>query len=304
MSEFLNLKNSAFVGDIKDYIDEPAMEFDFECDDFQKHSFLAIENGENVLVTAHTGSGKTVVALYAIAYHIKKGRRVVYNSPIKTLSNQKYNEFREYFEGEFAQKYNIYITVGIMTGDNKINPDANLVIMTTEILRNALYEINLEDENKKDLYFEDNFIESLGCVIFDEVHYINDRDRGHVWEESIVLLNREVNLVMLSATIDKSEDFASWIGNKKKKIINLIPTTHRVIPLEHFLFVDGQLFKIQNKEDAFFDTNFDRAKRKYDEIKKEKGEIKVINLLNDFVKHLHKKDLLQTICFDFSRKNC
>jgi superfamily II RNA helicase len=277
-------------------IEDPAHKFSFECDSFQNHSFYHISKGENVLVTAHTGSGKTAVAKYAIAHYIRLGKRVVYTSPIKALSNQKYKELLEDFEGQ--------VEVGLMTGDNKIKPDAQVVIMTTEILRNALYDIGKSDKVQKEVYFEDNFIDSIGCVIFDEVHYINDKDRGRVWEETIILLDPKISIVMLSATIDKAEQFAEWIGNSKKKMVNLIPTTHRVIPLEHYIYSDKKLFKIQDRNDKFYDPNFDTALKTQKSVEQSRKNPSKLYLINELVEYMKEKDLLQAIFFAFSRKNC
>jgi superfamily II RNA helicase len=268
-------------------LNDPALSFPYECDDFQKHSFECINRNENVLVTAHTGCGKTNVAKYAIAHFIKLGKKIIYTSPIKALSNQKYKEFREDFPD---------ISVGIMTGDNKINPDADCVIMTTEILRNALYD--------KDSVLKDEFISNIGCVIFDEVHYINDRDRGKVWEETIIMLDPMITLVMLSATIDKAGDFANWIGTNKKKIVNLISTDKRVIPLEHFIYSDDKLYKILDKNNKFYDETFDIAKDVQSRVDKERKKPGKLYLINELVKFMKEQDLLQAIFFSFSRKNC
>jgi len=284
------------TGQFKDKIENPAMEYSFKIDDFQNHSFNCISKDENVLVTAHTGSGKTLIAEYAIMHYFKKGKKIIYTSPIKVLSNQKYKEFREKFE-----KYGMQI--GLMTGDNKINPDADCVVMTTEILRNALYDIGETNKTKKDEYFKDNFIDNIGCVIFDEVHYINDKDRGHVWEETLILLNPSITLVMLSATIDKPERFAEWIGQNKKKIVNVIPTSHRVVPLEYYIYVNNDIHKIVDKKELFLDANFELAMKNYrfyNQIKKKKN----MGLINESLEYLKNHDLLQAIYFCFSRKNC
>jgi superfamily II RNA helicase len=274
----------------------PALTFPYESDDFQKHSYNCIDKDEPVLVTAHTGCGKTNVAKYAIAHYIKQGMRVVYTSPVKALSNQKYKEFTEAFP-EFS--------IGLMTGDNKINPDAQCVIMTTEILRNALYDIgNTKTNTKKDDYFKEGYIDTIKCVIFDEVHYINDKDRGKVWEETLIMLDRSVNLIMLSATIDKAENFANWIGQNKKRIVNLIPTNKRVIPLEHFIFVDDKLHKVLDKNNNFDEEEFDYARSTQLTIDKERKNPRKIHFVDYLVKYLLKKNLLQSIFFAFSRKNC
>jgi len=138
-----------------------------------------ISKDENVFVTAHTGCGKTVVALYAIAHTLRQGKKVIYTSPTKSLSNQKYDEFSKHFPN-----------VGILTGDIKMNPDADCIIMTTEILLNILFK------PKGQVGGSSLSIDSIGAVIFDEVHYINDPDRGKVWEETLVLLPSSVNLVL------------------------------------------------------------------------------------------------------------
>lgn len=305
MSEII--QNSQFVKTLKGESnfknDNPSYTFPFTPDHFQRHAFEAIHNNQNVLILAHTGSGKTVPAIYAAAHHIRKGQKVVYTSPIKALSNQKYKEFREVFEQKFAAEIGREVHVGLMTGDNKIKPDADLVIMTTEILRNELYDIGERGKTKKEELFEDNFLESIGCVIFDEVHYINDKDRGHVWEETIIMLDRSINLVMLSATIDKPEDFAKWIGDIKQKTIVMLPTTHRVVPLEHYIYVDSKLHKIQDKNNNFSDSVYDIACTEYREmIKNRKSSNR--NLINETVEFLQEEQMMQAIFFVFSKKNC
>ena len=212
-----------------DYTEElPIIHFDFKypLDHFQLHACKAISNNENVLVTAHTGSGKTAIALEAIKRMLNKGKKVIYTSPIKTLSNQKFYEFSEHFD-----------SVGIMTGDIKINPLANLVIMTAEILRNAL----LQDNNNQRIY-EWNFNPTeVECVILDEVHYINNPERGHIWEDIIINLLPHVQLVMLSATISKAEELAKWLGELKKVKCHLISTLKRPVPLKHGIWWNGEI---------------------------------------------------------------
>ena len=151
-----------------------------------------------------------------------------------------------------------------------------------------------------------NFINDIGCVIFDEVHYINDKSRGHVWEETIILLNRNITLVMLSATIDKPEEFASWIGDNKQKTINLIPTNHRVVPLEHFVYKDEQLDKILTYDNKFQNNNYDNVLKYYDKLDEERFRMhkNKLFLLDQSVKFLKNNNMLQAIYFSFSRKNC
>ena len=199
MSEYLRILDKKFEGD---FSSDP-YDFGFELDDFQKHAITSIKNKEHVLVTAHTGSGKTVPAIFGIADSLQKNKKIIYTSPIKSLSNQKLFELKQKFPD-----------IGILTGDIKYNPDAQCVIMTTEILRNILYQKESQHVS----------IDEVDKVIFDEIHYINDPDRGKVWEECIILMPKEIIMIMLSATIDKAHEFASWIGNIKQTMTNLIPT--------------------------------------------------------------------------------
>ena len=165
----------------------------FELSPFQKLANDSIEAGYHVLVTAHTGSGKTFPAEFAIRYFTSKGKKVIYTSPIKALSNQKYDDFTKKFPD---------LSIGILTGDNKHNPGANVLIMTTEILQNNLSNISRKNQTLSSYLTIDMDIDTeLGCVIFDEVHYIDDPERGTVWEQCIIMLPKQVQMVMLSATI-------------------------------------------------------------------------------------------------------
>ena len=155
--------------------------YPFELSFFQKSAITAIQKGESVLVTAHTGSGKTLPAEYGIEYWVAKGKKVVYTSPIKALSNQKFHEFSIKFPD---------ISFGLLTGDIKYNPEADVLIMTTEILRNTLFQKTVMSSNQEinsALQFDMDIQNELACVVFDEVHYINDQARGKVWEETCLL---------------------------------------------------------------------------------------------------------------------
>ena len=161
-----------------------------------------------MLVSAHTSAGKTVVAEYAIALSLKNKQRVIYTTPIKALSNQKYREFYE----EFSD-------VGLMTGDVTINPTASCLIMTTEILRSMLYRGS-------------EVMREVGWVIFDEIHYMRDKERGVVWEETIILLPDNVHYVFLSATIPNARQFAEWISHLHKQPCHVVYTDYRPTPLQ------------------------------------------------------------------------
>ena len=206
-------------------IKNPPINFPFELDDFQKRSILRLENHENVLVCAHTSSGKTVVAEYGIALGKSHSKRVLYTSPIKALSNQKYREFKKKF-GD----------VGILTGDVSINPEAQCLIMTTEILQSSLYK-------------NSELLNQVEWVIFDEVHYINDNERGHVWEEILILLPKGIGIIMLSATVPNYMEFAQWVGDIKETKVFVQNTLKRVVPLQHSLFIDKKnVFKVKEKD--------------------------------------------------------
>ena len=271
-----------------------AYNFHYELDAFQKEGIYRIYKNENILITAHTGSGKTVLAIYAIAHCLKHNKKVLYTSPTKSLSNQKYAEFTEKFD-----------SVGIMTGDIKMNPDAQCIIMTTEILRNILYRYNNDIENNHITSLIN--IEDVGAVIFDEVHYINDPDRGKVWEETIILLPKDMTLVMLSASIDKPEVFASWIGDIKQKPISLIPTSHRVVPLRHY-FWNSYIFDNNGKDELkweLVEILDDKGHFKnYDIMKKNYKMYDVNKLMDKLVDFLLDQNYIPALFFKFSRKKC
>eukprot|EP00958_Prasinococcus_capsulatus_P010038 scaffold978_cov392-Prasinococcus_capsulatus_cf.AAC.1 len=196
-----------------------ATEYPFELDVFQKEAIYHMEGGNSVFVAAHTSAGKTVVAEYAFALATKHCTRAIYTSPIKTISNQKFRDFGTKFE------------TGLLTGDISVKPEAPCLIMTTEILRSMLYK-------------GADLIRDVEWVVFDEVHYVNDLERGVVWEEVIIMLPAHINLILLSATVPNVFEFADWIGRTKRKRIYITSTLKRPVPLEHILYYDKQLFKI------------------------------------------------------------
>jgi superfamily II RNA helicase len=292
-SKMLTIRNNKYAGEFKQPDFFPTS---FELDDFQKYAIDCINRNEDIIVTAHTGSGKTVPAEYAIAKALNSDEEinVIYTAPIKTLSNQKYKDFSEKFGTE---------NIGIITGDIKNNPDAPILIMTTEILRNILYrqKNGIVTENPFDINLDMSKVES---VIFDEIHYINDRDRGTVWEESIIMLDSKINIIGLSATIDKAEEFASWIGEIKQKKISLIPTKCRPVPLQHYIFVKSDnLFKIQDTSEKFLEQNFDEAHTEYKALKQSK-KFNYKDMLIKSAQYLREKNLLPATYFVLNRKNC
>lgn len=286
MVNYGSIKMNEWVVQPKDdekleYEHEHIYKFSFPLDTFQKQAIASIEQNHNTLVCVGTGSGKTVVAKYAIAKAMSQNKRVIYTSPIKSLSNQKFDEFKKVFPD-----------IGILTGDIKFNPDAQCVIMTTEILRNLLF--------KKTKYVDvepEQFMDTVSHVIFDEVHYINDPCRGKVWEEVIIMLDPKIDMVMLSATIKHPEKFANWVGKTKQKKIDLIVKTGRVIPLNHYYYIDDKLIKILDDKNNFIKKNYDKVKKMYD----------VPNpraMLNPFIAYVMENNYCPVLIFCFSRKGC
>jgi len=288
----------------------------YPLSDFQKYAIEAIVEGNHVLVTAHTGSGKTLPAEFAIQHFVGAGKKVIYTSPIKALSNQKYYEFtRKYPE----------ISFGLMTGDIKTNPDADVLIMTTEILMNSLFLLSDTETKSKNLNFNIDINDDLACVVFDEVHYINDAERGQTWEKTILMLPRHIQMVMLSATIDSPERFAKWCErDDTSKIVYLASTSKRVVPLSHYGylvstegFIKGlkdkvleknvrdstkQLIMLQNDKGEFQEAGYKTLKNTTDLFDKRQQHIKRKHVLNDLALQLRDRDMLPAIGFVFSRK--
>jgi len=199
-----------------------ALDRGYPYDPFQQHAILGIEAGDDVFVTAKTGSGKTAVGEYLIARALKRGERVFYTTPIKSLSNQKYHDLKKQFPTA---------TVGILTGDIKMCPDAQIVVMTAEILRNLLYKRGTATEGVG--LSAAVSLDGVTGIVMDEVHYIQDPDRGHVWEETIILCPKTIMLVLLSATLPSASSLAGWMATQREKRTWLLSTTFRVVPLTH-----------------------------------------------------------------------
>jgi ATP-dependent RNA helicase DOB1 len=268
----------------------PAREYPFTLDPFQKASIAALERRESVLVSAHTSAGKTVVAEYAIAMALRDNQRVVYTSPIKALSNQKFRELQE-----------IFGDVGLMTGDITINPNSSCLVMTTEILRSMLYRGS-------------EVMREVAWVIFDEIHYMRDPERGVVWEETIILLPHKVRYVFLSATIPNAFEFASWIATTHSQPCHVVYTEFRPTPLQHYIFPTGGkgLHLIIDRDGQFKHENFERAIAELHQSGGKSGGgsnasrgsnlspaevLKIVKL----IQHRHYYPL---IVFSFSKKTC
>ena len=293
--------------------------FQYDLSPFQKHAIQGIVDGNHVLVTAATGSGKTLPAEFAIRHFTGLGKRVIYCSPIKALSNQK--------TFDFTRKYPD-ITFGLLTGDIKTNPTAQVLIMTTEILMNQLFAKNRAESS---LSFSMDIENELGCVIFDEFHYINDAHRGHVWEQSILMLPQHVQMVMLSATLDDPAKSARWIEARNEannelsdKQVVICSTDTRIVPLTHYVYINGTegLYKkmkdketeaqfrksvdkclpIRSAEGVFNETTYREAKKVLDALDGNNIYVNRKTVLNNLVDHLRDQDMLPAICFVFSRK--
>lgn len=260
----------------------------FELDEFQKKAIAAIERGNSVLVAAPTGSGKTIVAQFAIVKALAAGKRVFYTTPLKALSNQKYLEFCDRFGSE---------RVGLLTGDNVIRSGAQVVVMTTEVLRNMIYSGSRE-------------LEGLAYVVLDEVHYLQNPYRGAVWEEVIIHLDPTVDLVCLSATVSNAEEFAEWIGTVRGSTETVIEEK-RPVELNHLYVVgrqrsggiimlptevDGRI----NPEGSKFDGPGVRVYGKHS-----RSQLRSrIPRRTDVVEEFQELALLPAIYFIFSRSGC
>jgi replicative superfamily II helicase len=310
-------------------------QFPFPLSSFQKWSIQAIVEGQHVLTCAHTGSGKTLPAEFAITHFAGLGKKVIYCSPIKALSNQKYHDFT-------TSPANVGISFGLITGDIKTNPDAQVLIMTTEILLNKLNRAGRVGMGGAHSEFDVNISEEVGCVIFDEVHYINDEMRGKVWEETIMLLPVHIQLVMLSATLESPEKFAAWCEDRvvissssatppeeaattTTKEVYLTVTSERIVPLTHYSFItcSAALLKLYGR-DKEIETRLNAIIDKPQIIKTPDGifcnemvdkinaTLRLFDLknyrptrqhvINQVCKYMVEEAMFPAICFVYSRK--
>lgn len=300
---------------------ERPIDYDFSLDTFQKRACLNIWNGQHVFVSAHTSAGKTITAEWAIAMALSKGRRAVYTSPIKALSNQKFRDFRvkfnhidvdEFYNDPYDDCYDDFDDfgggggglydfscgrgtgggasdeeerVGIITGDIQLHQEAPCLIMTTEILRTMIYD-------------NDKALQEIDWVVFDEIHYMNDPERGRVWEEVIALLPSNINMLFLSATTPNSMEFSEWVGRVKQRRVAVVSTPKRPIPLEHYLHVGTQdkdlvgYYKDQEELRADYldtlDTTADDFSERLEEAKRMK--FKTTRLRDDIPLELSESD--------------
>ena len=261
--------------------------FDFEFDPFQVAACHAVEEGSGVLVAAPTGAGKTVVGEFAAHLALKLGKKCFYTTPIKALSNQKYSEFVAMF-GEDR--------VGLLTGDTSINGEADILVMTTEVLRNMLYAGS-------------NTLTNLGCVVMDEVHYLADKFRGAVWEEVLIHLMESVQVISLSATVSNAEEFGEWLGEVRGDT-EVIVSEIRPIPLFQHVLIGSRLMDLfdqpgkinpeilQREREAIRRSSLGRNRRgRFAEPSDRMSRAEIIE-------KLQRENLLPAITFIFSRIGC
>ena len=295
--------------------------YEYPLHDFQKWCVEAIVEGHHVLACCPTGSGKTFGGEFALEHMFGKGKKTIYCSPIKALSNQKFYDF--------SNKYPD-ISVGLITGDIKTNPDADVLIMTTEILLNKLYQINSKNTANSSVGFDMDIQKDLGCVVFDEIHMINDAARGHVWEQSILMLPRHIQIIGLSATLDDPEKFAYWLEmrgqqtNTSGKDVYLTRKLVRAVPLIHYSFLttvssvpkiikDKALLQeiteltdkpliTQNAKGEFNESQYAKVNKILTLFGKHDIRIKRQHVLNKVAEHLVQNEMLPALCYVFSRK--
>jgi ATP-dependent RNA helicase HelY len=271
------------------HLDDFAQGYEFGLDEFQRQSCIALSGGQAVLVAAPTGAGKTVVGEYAVYLALKEGVKCFYTTPIKALSNQKFHDLRDRYGAD---------VVGLLTGDNSINGEAPIVVMTTEVLRNMLYA-------------ESSTLDDLGYVVMDEVHYLADRFRGAVWEEVIIQLPARVRLVALSATVSNAEEFGDWIATVRGDT-EVIVDEIRPVPLWQQVMVGTKLYDLFVDDDqTVVNPHLVRIARESD--RQEKGghpssryrrKDRNTPWRSDVVATLDQAGLLPGITFIFSRAGC
>ncbi len=265
---------------------DPSSIFPFELDEFQLDAIASLNAGRSVVVCAPTGSGKTLVGEYAIYRALARGKRVFYTTPLKALSNQKLRDFREQFGFE---------QVGLLTGDASINRDAPILVMTTEIFRNMLYGTPIGQVGIS--------LVDVEAVVLDECHYMNDRQRGTVWEESIIYCPREIQLAALSATVANSAQLTDWL-NQVHGPTDLIYSDYRPVPLEfHFGYPKG-VFPLLNEDKTHINPRLLKRSRRKDSDKGKGNRRPEAPNINFILSILQERDMLPAIYFIFSRRGC
>lgn len=295
--------------------------YSYELHDFQKWCVEGVVTGNHVLISAPTGTGKTFGGEFAINYFHSKGKKVIYTTPIKALSNEKFYAF--------TQKYP-HISIGLITGDIRCNPEADVLIMTTEILLNKLYQIESSySSHSSSVSFEMDIKNDLACVVYDELHFINDESRGTIWEQSIMMLPPQIQMIGLSATLDNPEKFAHWLevrGDASKNLgkeVFLAKKLVRAVPLIHYSFITvagvnkvikdkatqeeiknaiDKPFVIQDASGIFNDAQYRSTTKVLQLFEKHDIRVKRQHVLNMVTEYLVEKEMLPALCYVFSRK--
>jgi superfamily II RNA helicase len=262
---------------------DPQELYPFELDPFQLQAIAALQAGKSVVVCAPTGSGKTLIGEYAIHAALADHRRVFYTTPLKALSNQKLRDFRHQFGDD---------NVGLLTGDTSVNRDAPILVMTTEIFRNMLYGTPIGEVGTS--------LTDVEVVVLDECHYMNDRQRGTVWEESIVYCPAEVQLVALSATVANSQQLTDWI-HKVHGDTELIYSDFRPVPLEHSFCNNKGFFPLLDSSNQKINP---RLKPLTNKPPSKEERHKIVPPIGAVISHLRQRDMLPAIYFIFSRRGC
>jgi len=297
----------------------------FELSPFQKNAIAGLLNNKHVLVSAHTGSGKTLPAEFTIKHFVSLGKRVIYTSPLKALTNQKFHDLTLLFPD---------ISFGLLTGDNKFNPEAQVLLMTQEILRNTLFQQQLFtgagvlSDSKSDvksgvLTFDMDIENDLGAVIMDEAHFIVDKGRGIVWEETLMMLPNHIQLCLLTATLAKPERFCKLIEGRGGPEVWVCPTKKRVVPLTHTALVtmpDSNFKTMKSSDKEKYEENFNKfvtlktangkyMEKNYHSLQKtlkyldlKRIRVNQTFVLNQAIKLLKERNTLPAIIFIFSRK--
>jgi len=303
--------------------------FNYPLHIFQKWAIEGIVEGHHVLCCCPTGSGKSLPAEFAVQHFASYGKKMIYCSPIKSLSNQKFSDF--------TQKYP-QVSVGIITGDLRCNPDADILVMTTEILLNKLYQLKSNTPTNSSVSFEMNIETELACVVFDEIHFIGDENRGSVWENSIMMLPTHIQMIGLSATLDDPEKFAYWLENRGEtmttnntnntnninKIVYLTSKKDRAVPLIHYSFITtnqgifkaikdkavheeiksmiNKPFVIQDSKGKFDDDHYFKMTKMMKLFESKDIRVKRTHVLNQVTKYLTENEMTPAICYVFSIK--